>query len=163
MSQLLFCQFSKIVPLNWHIRITLINDLKRTLDFRPQVFFLLTTLHGPLVHWLNPFCLRSRIHQDIQLWNRFFCGQGRVSMTELTSGGRCQWHRWPLGGSVNDTTDLWFCQCLGGFSFANFVPIRLWNRLFEQPLTNGRRCQWHRWQMVDGVNETPDTPDQEDP
>jgi hypothetical protein len=28
-----------------------------------------------------------------------------VSITMLTNGGRCHWHRWPLAAAVNDNTD----------------------------------------------------------
>jgi hypothetical protein len=47
-----------------------------------------------------------------------------VSMSPLTTGGRYQWHRWPVVGSVNDTVDQW-----------SAVSKTQWFR-------------WHRWPLV---------------
>jgi hypothetical protein len=60
-----------------------------------------------------------------------------VSMTLLTTGGRCQWHCWPLVDDANDTADHWWA-----------VSMTL--------LTTGGRCQWYRWPLVEGVNDTAD-------
>jgi hypothetical protein len=58
-------------------------------------------------------------------------------MTPLTSGGRCQLHRWPVVGGVNYTADQWWAVSI-------------------TPLTSGGWCQWHRWLVVGGVNNTAD-------
>jgi hypothetical protein len=43
-------------------------------DFWPLVFHQ-TTLSGPLIRGLNPFCIRLCIRIDIRLWNSLFCPQ----------------------------------------------------------------------------------------
>jgi hypothetical protein len=60
-----------------------------SLDFRPLGFFLLNNSS-----WDNDLWVKALLKID-----------SAVSITPLTTGGRCQWHRLPVVGGFNDTAD----------------------------------------------------------
>jgi hypothetical protein len=95
---------------------------------------------------------RCSTYKSLILWSG-------VSMTPLTAGGWCQWHRWPVMGGVNDTTDHWWmvsttqpanggrCQChpliKQLFQLANCSIMQIFNKKFSG-----------QWPVVGSVNDT---------
>jgi hypothetical protein len=104
-------------------------------------------------------------------------------MTPLATGGWCQWHSWPVVGSINETSDQWWAmsmtqltngqQCRSitfwldtdshseissagsdlNLTLSHSGSANQWWAVSMMPLTGGGRCQWLCWPGVGRVNE----------
>ncbi len=101
---------------------------------------------------------------NIRIISNFFENSRRYSQVKVhhwCQRHRCQWHRWQIAASINDTGGKFATGINNaGGKFCHQFPLCCWHRWqichrcqrYQRKIC--RRCQRRRWQIATGINDT---------